>query len=65
MTTTIDTYGRYKIVRETLTDRSHVFSVVSKTDDGGEVVLACIDDMHAVAVAQALYRGVIDISLRD
>lgn len=63
--TKVESFGRYQVVRETLTDRSHVYSVVFPADDGPQVVIACAGQAHATAIAEALQRGAIDVSLYD
>lgn len=65
MTTTISEHGRNKVVRETLTDRSHVYSVVTQSDDGPAIIFACIDKRHAERLAELLQTGTVDISVRD
>jgi len=61
---TVSEYGCHKVVRETLTDRSHVYSVRSPSDDGPEIIFACIDRTSAERLASVLMHSVVDVSVR-
>lgn len=61
----IRSFGRYDVVRESLTDGSYVFSVVFPSDDGALVVMACYNGRKASQLAEFLQTNVVDVSLRD
>lgn len=63
--TTISKHGRNRVIRETLTDRSHVYSVVTTSDDGPEIIFACVTEADAEDLARALHVKTCDISIRD
>lgn len=61
----IRSFGRYDVVRETLSDGSYVFSVAFPSDDGALVILACYNGRKASQLAEFLQVNVVDVSLRD
>lgn len=58
-------YGRHEVIEEMLTDGSAVYSVVTPSDDGAEVIFACVSEEAARKLASALQNGCVDVSLRD
>ncbi len=65
MKESIQSFGRYEVIRERMTDGAAVFSVQFVSDDGPLVVLACNRQNRALALAEQLHGTVIDVSLRD
>lgn len=61
----VQSFGRYHVVRESMTDGAYVFSVVFPSDDGGEIVLACFNRPQAARLASTLQESVVDVSIRD
>lgn len=61
----ISTHGRNRVTEEKLSEGSAVYSVRTTSDDGAEIVFACITEADAEDLARALHVKTCDIHVRS